>query len=568
MASAYINEYIGSKGRGRFFLLYEVMFLFGLLGAGIIGYLLVPVYGWKAMFIVGLAPSLVMIPLRFFMRESPRWLASKGRYEEADRIVSALERSVIASGKTLPPPVPVATTTEAGAQSNWRELFKGIYLKRTLTIWALWFCSYLVANGMITWLPTLYRQHFQLPLETSLMYGLLTSLAGVIASVACALLIDKVGRKRWYTFAFLGATLPLMALAALGATSAIQVLVLAALAYAIVRRSPSRCISIRRNSTRPGCGRSVLVSAARGSGLAPPPDRWSSAWSSPTSGSSMSSSCSPARSCGGHSDGAASGRDQGPRSRGTIAVRRAGRLAPPPGRQLRAAAPGTPSPRRARTILPWIGTGIRARPSPRSSAFRRNLQRSGCTLQREFKTMRKFLLATTAMAAVAGFTPARPTPSSRSPWAATPNSLPRSTTTTCPAAPSASSSSRPRSSSRLTARPTTACSTARRSSCRPDQRADGLGSTGVGTDEASVYVGGIWGRIELGDFDGAADTLAIYAPLVGVESIDGDYGDFVNVTVRRHARARPATWAASPGAARPAPSKAPGLAATPPRSCT
>lgn len=235
VASAYINEYIGSKGRGRFFLLYEVMFLFGLLGAGIIGYLLVPVYGWKAMFIVGLAPSLVMIPLRFFMRESPRWLASKGRYEEADQIVSELERSVIASGKTLPPPVPVATTAEASAQSNWRELFKGIYLKRTLTIWALWFCSYLVANGMITWLPTLYRQHFQLPLETSLMYGFLTSLAGVVASVACALLIDKVGRKRWYTFAFLGATLPLTALATLGATSAIQVLVLAALAYAMVQ---------------------------------------------------------------------------------------------------------------------------------------------------------------------------------------------------------------------------------------------------------------------------------------------------------------------------------------------
>src|SRR5919107_4541806 len=52
---------------------------------------------------------------------------------------------------------------------------------------------------------------------------------------------------------------------------------------------------------------------------------------------------------------------------------------------------------------------------------------------------------------------------------------------------------------------------------------------GVVTDEASVYLSGTWGRIELGDFDGAADTLAIYAPLVGVESIDGDYVDFISV---------------------------------------
>src|SRR3954469_14690705 len=57
-----------------------------------------------------------------------------------------------------------------------------------------------------------------------------------------------------------------------------------------------------------------------------------------------------------------------------------------------------------------------------------------------------------------------------------------------------------------------------------------VNSTGIGTDEASVYIGGSWGRVELGDFDGAADTLAIYAPLVGVESIDGDYADFLNVT--------------------------------------
>jgi outer membrane protein OmpU len=55
------------------------------------------------------------------------------------------------------------------------------------------------------------------------------------------------------------------------------------------------------------------------------------------------------------------------------------------------------------------------------------------------------------------------------------------------------------------------------------------GTTGVGVDEASVYVGGTWGRIELGDFDGAADTLAIYAPVVGIEQIDGDAYDFLAV---------------------------------------
>lgn len=59
--------------------------------------------------------------------------------------------------------------------------------------------------------------------------------AGVVAAVICALLIDKVGRKRWYALAFVVAALPLALLATLGAESATQVLVLAGLSYAIVQ---------------------------------------------------------------------------------------------------------------------------------------------------------------------------------------------------------------------------------------------------------------------------------------------------------------------------------------------
>lgn len=235
VASAYVNELIGSKKRGKFFLLYEVMFLLGLVGAGIIGYLLVPVYGWKAMFAVGLVPAVILIPLRFFLFESPRWLASKGRLQEADRIVTRLESSVLKSGKQLAPAVEVPPIPKPAGVQGWRELFHGMYFKRSMVIWAMWFGAYMVANGLITWLPTLYRQHFNLPLDTSLAYGFITSGAGVVAAVICALLIDRFGRRRWYMGAlFLGA-IPLSVLALTGATSPLQILLLAGLGYALVQ---------------------------------------------------------------------------------------------------------------------------------------------------------------------------------------------------------------------------------------------------------------------------------------------------------------------------------------------
>lgn len=235
VASAYINEFIGAEKRGRFFLLYEVIFPIGLMFAGMAGFFLVPLYGWKAMFVVGLVPSVLTIPLRWLMPESPRWLASRGRTAEADAVVKMLEDSATRRGMRLPEPVVRPIDPKATARSDWRELFRGIYLKRTVTIWALWFTAYMINNGLVTWLPTLYRQFFKLPLETSLAYGWVTSGAGVIASIVCALLIDKVGRKRWYATAFALATVPLLALTGLGATSAQQVVVLATIAYAILQ---------------------------------------------------------------------------------------------------------------------------------------------------------------------------------------------------------------------------------------------------------------------------------------------------------------------------------------------
>lgn len=235
VASAYINEFIGAEKRGRFFLLYEVIFPVGLMFAGMAGYFLVPVYGWKAMFIVGLVPSVLTIPLRWFMPESPRWLASKGRFAEADAVVKLLENDATRRGVVLREPVINLVEYKETGRSDWRELFKGIYLKRTLTIWSLWMCVYMVNNGLITWMPTLYKQVFHLPLQTSLAYGWTTSSVGVIASIACALLIDKVGRKPWYATAFLLAMAPLLTLTWLGATTATQVLILATVTYAILQ---------------------------------------------------------------------------------------------------------------------------------------------------------------------------------------------------------------------------------------------------------------------------------------------------------------------------------------------
>jgi MFS transporter, putative metabolite:H+ symporter len=235
VASAYVNEFVGARSRGRFFLLYELLFLVGLVFAALIGYELVPRFGWQMMFWIGVVPVVLTVPLRFFLPESPRWLLTHGRIPEAEAVISRLEKDVTDRGIALPPPVRATGIVASFERGSWRDLFSGIYRKRTLTLWVLWFCSYLINNGLATWLPTLYRTVFNIPLRTSLLYGLIMTTVAVVVSFVCAISIDKVGRRPWYIGAFGLAVVPLVMLWIIGANTAVQVLVFATCAYAIIQ---------------------------------------------------------------------------------------------------------------------------------------------------------------------------------------------------------------------------------------------------------------------------------------------------------------------------------------------
>ena len=60
VAAAYISELSRAQGRGRFFLLYEMIFPVGLMATGQIGTLLVPLLGWKILFLIGGIPGLIL----------------------------------------------------------------------------------------------------------------------------------------------------------------------------------------------------------------------------------------------------------------------------------------------------------------------------------------------------------------------------------------------------------------------------------------------------------------------------------------------------------------------------
>ncbi|HEX6895348.1 MAG TPA: MFS transporter, partial [Bryobacteraceae bacterium] len=179
---------------------------------------------WQWMFIMGAVPALVALVLRRFCPESPRWLASKGRLDEADKVLTNIERIVSRGGAQPLPPMPDISVQPLAQETRWQELFQGRYLSRTLFVWVLWMSSYIISYGLQGWIPTLYREVYHLTLQQSLNYAIATPAGSVLGSLICALMIDRTGRRYWFMGAFLLVAAGLVELWAVGAGSAFGML--------------------------------------------------------------------------------------------------------------------------------------------------------------------------------------------------------------------------------------------------------------------------------------------------------------------------------------------------------
>jgi MFS transporter, putative metabolite:H+ symporter len=228
VAAAYISELSTARRRGRFFLLYEMIFPIGLMATGQVGAWLVPLWGWQTMFLVGGIPCLIVCVLVARLPESPRWLISQGRLREAEAIVRQIETSA------GPLPALDQEVPFTARETRWREVVSSAYRRRTFVVWALWFCAYFVSNTLNNWLPTLYNTVYHLNLRQSLRAASLTNVTQVLLLLICAFSIDRLGRRKWTVACFvLGAAL-LGALGFAGAHGVTGVIIACTLSYGVL----------------------------------------------------------------------------------------------------------------------------------------------------------------------------------------------------------------------------------------------------------------------------------------------------------------------------------------------
>ena len=157
--------------------------------------------GWRWMYGIGALLALVGVVLRFQLPESPRWLISRGRVEEADKIVADMEARARRRIPELPPPATEIQVQSGETHVPYAEIFGNrLYLMRTILLVVVWFLGYVTVYSIAQGLTSLLDGMHYPPPESGLIAAFGTF--GFVATAIFAFFVgERLERKLWLPIA-------------------------------------------------------------------------------------------------------------------------------------------------------------------------------------------------------------------------------------------------------------------------------------------------------------------------------------------------------------------------------
>lgn len=196
---SFLTELTPRAARGRYMAASFIFVLTAIPVAAFLAAMLVPaapfgIAGWRWVVAIGALSGVVVMFIQRGLPESPRWLEVHGRYDEADRVVAAIEARIEAeTGRKLPDPV-ADVPDAAAASGHWTEMFSSFYLPRTLVISIFQFAQTIAVFGFTAFVPMLLvKQGFTI--IHSLYYTTMIVLLAPVGAICGTIFAERIERK-------------------------------------------------------------------------------------------------------------------------------------------------------------------------------------------------------------------------------------------------------------------------------------------------------------------------------------------------------------------------------------
>jgi AAHS family cis,cis-muconate transporter-like MFS transporter len=188
-----MSEYVPTKYRTTVLATVQSAWSVGYIVAALLSNLILPTYGWRWLFIIGIVPVVMAVAMQRHVKESPAWLASDAR-RRASLGLSAAQR---AAGKRAAKPA-----------SGLRKIFADPVQRKMFLLWAI--SSSMLQFGYFgvnNWMPTYLEKELHISFASMTGYMVCNYVAMIAGKVIAGWLADRLGRRLVFAAGSIGTAL-------------------------------------------------------------------------------------------------------------------------------------------------------------------------------------------------------------------------------------------------------------------------------------------------------------------------------------------------------------------------
>jgi putative MFS transporter len=194
----YVSEMVPSGARGRYVAISQMTGFTAVPIVAVLVRMLAPTHflidGWRWVMVIGSMGAALAWYFRRRLPESPRWLESRGRHAEAERIVAALESESLSGDSRDATKSQISADVGAQERSSFAELWRPPYRRRTIMLMIFHALQTIGYYGFANWAPTFLLRR-GVSLVHSLEYTMMIALVAPLGPALAVLTSDRLERK-------------------------------------------------------------------------------------------------------------------------------------------------------------------------------------------------------------------------------------------------------------------------------------------------------------------------------------------------------------------------------------